>query len=50
MFLQPNDLEGVIQAGEFGLVFYLCMAAAIVICFAIAIRLCGKWDGDYYDD
>lgn len=43
MFLQPQDL-GVVQ--EFSLTFYVCGLIVMVICFAIAIKLMGDYDGD----
>jgi hypothetical protein len=43
MWLQGSD---VLVVQEFSLVFYLCALAVMVICFAIAIKLIGKYDGD----
>jgi len=43
MWLCSND---VLVAQEFNLVFYLCLAAVGVICFAIAIKLIGNYKGD----
>lgn len=44
MFLQLSETGA--EPACFSLTFYLCAAAVMVICFAIAIKQCGKWDGD----
>lgn len=43
MFLNSND---VLVVQEFSLTFYVCACVVMVICFAIAIKLMGDYDGD----
>jgi hypothetical protein len=44
MFLQIKDAG--LEPSGLGAVFYLCALAVMVLCFAIAIKKCGDFDGD----